>query len=582
MVQLASQFLEALQRSRILSEEQFAEIVRCYQGEDDAVPPSEMSQRLIRDGVISRFQSEMLLTGHARRLRVGPYVIRDLIGVGGMGSVYAAIDPERDEPVALKVLSKDFKYDAGMRARFRMEAKVGLTVDHPNLLRTLAHGTTDDVFGEMDYVVMELFPGIALHELLSVHGPLSWAMASDIISQAAAGLQYLHDRGLFHRDVKPDNLLIDEEGRVKVIDYGLALADDAVKDGKVEESGEEFSLTMLFGHDCLGTPDYMPPEQAKNSLAADARSDVYALGCTLYTALVGKRPYTAPDGEALRKAHQLQPTPHVAAVQPGVPKELDEILAMMMAKLPEERQQSMDSVVLKLAPYATRRPVRFQYDELLRARRRLAEKKSSIVRRSAGRSTSAVRAAVLASHLETGVSTETQVDGATNTDLSRPKPKTAPSVPVPSAEATTEAATAAIAAYQASPATSAPVRATLVFTNGMSVPIRGMHVTIGRTRDNDLSLPVADLSSQHCSLTFDGDRWVLKDCDSRNGVRVNGQRVTEAVLKPGDLVTLGSTTHFHFERPSGRRMSNGAKLTAAVFGAALTATLLWWLLSAIQ
>ncbi|MCA9054678.1 MAG: protein kinase, partial [Planctomycetaceae bacterium] len=466
------------------------------------------------------------------------------------------------------------------RTRFRMEATVGMTVDHPNLLRTYDHGTTDDVFGEMDYVVMELFRGIALHELLSVHGPLSWAMACDIISQAAEGLQYLHDRGMVHRDVKPDNLLIDEDGRVKLIDYGLALTNDAVRDGKVAEGGEEFTLTMLFGHDCLGTPDYMAPEQAENSLAADARSDVYALGCTFYTALVGKRPFPNGTRLELQASHREVPVPHVMEQQPGVPKDLDGIVAQMMAKPPEDRLPSMDSVVLKLAPYATRRPVRFKYDELLRARRRLAEKKSSISRKSSpARTTSGVRAAVLASHLATGVSTETVIDGATSTGIPRRTPKTSPSIPAASAAETAEQA---IAAYESQPAGDAPIRARLVFPNGMEVPVRGMHLSIGRGRENDLGLPVADLSSQHCSLTFDGERWILRDHDSRNGVRVNGRKTKEVVLNPGDLITLGSTTHFRFEEPMQSGFSRTSKIAAALFGLALTATLIWFLLSAIS
>ncbi|MFV0442193.1 MAG: protein kinase domain-containing protein [Planctomycetaceae bacterium] len=580
MPQTVSQFLEALQRSQLLSDAQFAAL----QEWSDKLQGDESGTQLARKAVaqkwLTAWQAEKLLAGRFRELRVGPYELTNLIGMGGMGAVYSALDPKSDRPLAVKVLSSDFKHDAGMRTRFRLEARVGMTVQHPHLVRTLEYGTTDDVFGEMDFVVMEHFRGIALHELLSVHGPLSWSMACDIILQAASALQYLHDHGLVHRDVKPDNLLIDETGLVKLIDYGLALTSDAVQHGAVHEGEEEFTLTMLFGHDCLGTADYMAPEQAANSLAADARSDVYALGCTLFTVLAAKRPFQGASKSKLIEAHRNQPVPHIAEQIPAIPAELDQLIARMMAKSPDDRVPSMDAVILSLTPYAGRRPVRFQYDELLVARRRLAEKKSSIVRRgSAARSTSGLRAAVLVQHLETGVATETAVDGNTTAEANRNSPKTAPVVATQSAA---ESAQAAVQAYQAAPDSSAPIRASLIYQNGMAVPIRGMHFTIGRGRDNDLALPVADLSSQHATLTFDGAQWVLKDLDSRNGVRVNGRKTKEVILQSGDIVTLAGNTHFRFELPPQRRFSTIAMIATAVAGLGLTAVLVWWLLQAIE
>lgn len=586
MLQLASQFVEALQRSRVLTASQerallarSEELAGGASGGGAAATPQDLATQLLNDRWITPFQAEKLLAGRSRELMVGPYVLTDLIGLGGMGAVFAAVDAETRQPVAVKVLSADFKSDAGMRTRFRLEARAGMGVDHPNLLRTIAHGTTDDVFGEMDYVVMELFRGIALHELVSVHGPLNWSMACDVVSQAAAALQALHDRGLIHRDVKPDNLLVDEKGQVKLIDYGLALTADAVRDGKVQEAGEEFTLTMLFGHDCLGTPDYMAPEQAVNSLAADARSDIYALGCTLYTLLAGKRPYQAAGKAQLLEAHRTQPVPGVRSAAPTVPKQLEALVAGMMAKSPDKRPSSMDGVVLSLAPFAARRPVRFSYDDLIRARKKLAEQKSHLARSksSAGRTTSGLRAAVLASHLETGVGTETSVDAATSTGH-RLQPVNAPI----EAHSAAQSAQAAFAAYQANPDPAAPVLARLSFADGLDVPIRGMHFTIGRGKDNDLSLAVMELSTRHCSLTYDGDRWILRDFDSRNGVRVNGAKIKEAVLQPGDLVTLATATHFRFEVPGGRRFSTAVKAIAAAAGMALAAGLVWWLLAAIE
>jgi serine/threonine-protein kinase len=571
MLQVTSQFVEHLLRGQILRADRQAAL------QGGAIPldaaPEELARRLVQERWLTRFQAEKLLAGRFRELRIGPYVVTDLIGVGGMGAVYAAEHVETRQSAAVKVLSSLFKQDAGMRTRFRLEARAGQMVDHPNLVKTLAYGVTDDVFGEMDYMVMELFRGIALHELLSLHGPLTWSLACDIAVQAAAGLQHLHERGLIHRDVKPDNLLMDNAGRVKLIDYGLALTREAVRGGKVVEDGEEFSLTMLFGHDCLGTPDYMAPEQAADSVAADLPSDVYALGCTLFTMLTGRRPYQAATKQQLLEAHRTQPTPRLSQILPTIPPGLDAAVARMMAKSPQERFASMEEVVLAIAPYAARQPVRFQYEELLQARRRLAERKSSIARLAAsGRSASSVRQAVLTQHVETGVATETLVEGVPG----RPGRPAAPALPAVSAA---ESAASAFAAYTAEPSSADPVQAVLTFPNGLVVPIRGIQFTLGRGRDNDLVLPVADLSTRHCSLTFDGERWILKD-ESRNGVRVNGRRVKETLLASGDVVALAGSTQFRFEIPAERRRQRlwtiALIATAVLAALALSGLLLLW------
>lgn len=571
MLQVTSQFVEHLLRGQILRADRQAALQGGAIPLD--APPEELARRLVQERWLTRFQAEQLLAGRFRELRIGPYVITDLIGVGGMGAVYAAEHVETRQSAAVKVLSALFKQDAGMRTRFRLEARAGQMVDHPNLVKTLAYGVTDDVFGEMDYMVMELFRGIALHELLSLHGPLTWSLACDIAVQAAAGLQHLHERGLIHRDVKPDNLLMDNAGRVKLIDYGLALTREAVRGGKVVEDGEEFSLTMLFGHDCLGTPDYMAPEQAADSVAADLPSDVYALGCTLFTMLTGRRPYQAATKQQLLEAHRTQPTPRLSQMLPTIPPGLDAAVARMMAKSPQERFASMEEVVLAIAPYAARQPVRFQYEELLQARRRLAERRSSIARLAAsGRSASSVRQAVLAQHVETGVATETLVEGIPG----RPGRPAAPALPAVSAA---ESAASAFAAYTAEPSSADPVRAVLTFPNGLVVPIRGIQFTLGRGRDNDLVLPVADLSTRHCSLTFDGERWILKD-ESRNGVRVNGRRVKETLLASGDVVALAGSTQFRFEIPAERRRQRRRTIaliaTAVLAALALAGLLLLW------
>src|SRR5690606_20168453 len=168
-----------------------------------------------------------------------------------------------------------------------------------------------------DYASMELFEGIALHELVGIMGPIPVNAACEIACQAADALSYLHAQGMVHRDVKPDNVLVDRTGAVKIIDFGLTLISDASDEEPAE--GEEFSLAMIFGHDCLGTPDYMPPEQADDSREVDARADIYGLGCTLFVALTAKRPFTGKSGSELIQQHRTQPPPDPRQVIETIP-----------------------------------------------------------------------------------------------------------------------------------------------------------------------------------------------------------------------------------------------------------------------
>ncbi len=560
-----SQWFHHLLRSGVLSEERQSRLRAALARRDDATP-EQVASELIARGWLTRFQADQIALGRFRELHVGDYLLTDLIGVGGMGAVYAAVDQRTGERAAVKVLSSDFKYDAGMRARFRLEAQSGLGLSHPNLLRTLESGTTDDVFGEMDYVAMELFEGIALHELLSLHGPLPVAMACDVVAQAAAGCAHLHSLGVVHRDIKPDNLLIDTSGHVKLIDYGLALNDSTVGESTTSETGAEFSLAMLFGHECLGTPDYMAPEQAASSLNAGPSADIYGLGCTLYMLLTGKRPFTGTKQE-LAEAHRTQTDPPVTDLNPKVPPQVARIVDSMMQKSPDDRPASMVAVKEALDPFAERLPVRFEFEKLLRARRKLAERKSSIARsRSRGQSLTAIRAGVLASHVETGVGAETAIEGEPYGQQRRSR--TAPTMPATSAA---EEAADLISRYESAEEGNEPL-ARLTFPDGSSVPVTRASWWIGRSPDCDLHLKVPDLSARHCNLVFDGERWILRDNDSRNGVRVNGRPVGEVQLQPGDGISLGGLTHFRFE-PIGRKSIALAPLitVAAMIVAAIAA-----------
>lgn len=568
MAATQSALLESLERSGIHNAEQrrAAEaIIRSENWSDDAA----LAQALIAARLLTPFQADELQAGRYRKLRIDHYVLKGMVGVGGMGTVFRAVDTHTGEDVAIKVLAERFKHDAGMRARFRLEARIGMTAAHERVVKTLGLGVTDDVFGEVDYVVMELFESIALHELVALHGPLDWPTACDVICQAAEALGFLHRQGLVHRDVKPDNLLLNSRGEVKLVDFGLAYLGTSLCE-------EEFSLAMIFGHDCLGTPDYMPPEQADDSLSADQRSDVYALGGTLFAALAGSRPYHGATRAATIRAHRTQPPPSVRAraAQP-LPDVAESIVAKMMAKDPAARFASMDEVAAALRPYARRRPIEFNLQKLLRLRARLAERKLRGLATRSGdlRSSSVPR-------VSSSIISPTQTSAKAETDVARPSSRTRPrgTATGPSDFASGSAALAAeqlIGHFAPDRNLPRTVTGALLFEDGARVPLLQTGYSLGRAPENDLRFDASDLSSRHAQLSYDGAHWWISDLDSKNGVRVNGRLIKDCRLQHGDSVRLAQSTAFRIEYA--RTVRRRRLLLAMITALALLGAAVWWL-----
>lgn len=367
MPNISQPFLAQVFKTRVVPQKQlfaFEEKLR----EQSDLSDIQVAKLAVRHQLLTQFQAEEILNGRGRRLNVGNYTLVDVLGYGGMGTVYIAMHRESNDRVAIKLLGDQTKHDAGIRARFQLEARAGMKLDHPKLVRTLELGTLQELYGETEYMVMELVPGVTLLEGINFsNGPMKWDAASDVICQAADGLEYLHDKGMVHRDVKPDNILIDAYGNAKLLDFGLTLAD---------ESGfeEEFSLAMIFGHDCLGTADYIPPEQSADSLKVDPRADIYSLGCTMYTALTAKRPFPGRKRAETVKAHRTEPRPIVAQHNPKVPAPLSDAVLKMMAVEPDERPQSMGEVRDLLAPYRKRRNWSFEFSQVLVQRREMRKR----------------------------------------------------------------------------------------------------------------------------------------------------------------------------------------------------------------
>jgi serine/threonine-protein kinase len=257
--------------------------------------------------------------------RIGPYEILAIIGQGGMAAVYKAYQASLDRIVAIKVISSSLATEAEFMGRFRQEALAIAKLTHPNII--IVHDFGDD--NGTPYLVMEFIDGATLAD--EIETGIAPDRALDVLGQIAAGLDFAHSRGIVHRDIKPQNVLVTQEGRAVLADFGLA---------RMMENAPQ--LTMSGG--IVGTPEYMSPEQAAGK-TTDHRTDIYALGVILYEMLAGERPFIAetPLG-VLMKHLQDMPRP-ISQIHPDAPRAVDAVLAKALAKKPEDRYQSAGSLV---------------------------------------------------------------------------------------------------------------------------------------------------------------------------------------------------------------------------------------------
>ena len=272
----------------------------------------------------------------------GRYEIQEIIGVGGMSVVYKAYDNFEDRIVAIKILKEEFVTNEEFLNRFKNESKAIAVLSHPNIVKVY-----DVSFGDLiQYIVMEYIDGITLKEYIARQGSLRWRDAAYFVIQILKGLQHAHDKGIVHRDVKPQNIMVLPDGTIKVTDFGIARF----------ARNEQRTITDK----AIGSVHYISPEQARGE-KTDKKADIYSVGVMLYEMITGQLPFQAESAVSVA-IMQLQRDPQLPTdINPSIPLGLEQITMHAMQKLPERRYQSAAEMLCDLEQFRKDPMATFQY-----------------------------------------------------------------------------------------------------------------------------------------------------------------------------------------------------------------------------
>ncbi|WP_051411577.1 Stk1 family PASTA domain-containing Ser/Thr kinase [Ruminococcus flavefaciens] len=272
----------------------------------------------------------------------GRYEITELIGVGGMAEVYKGVDVIDNKTVAIKILKKEFAENEEFLRRFRNESKAIAVLSHPNIVKIYDVGFSEKI----QYIVMEYIDGITLKEYIEEERVLSWKDTVHFVIQILRALQHAHDKGIVHRDIKPQNIMMFTDGTIKVMDFGIAKF--AREEGKTATD------------QAIGSVHYISPEQASGNVT-DAKSDIYSVGAMMYEMLTGRKPFDSDNPVAIAVMHMHDIPERPRQINPDIPDGLEEIVLRAMEKAPEDRYQTTAEMISDIEAFKADPHITFGY-----------------------------------------------------------------------------------------------------------------------------------------------------------------------------------------------------------------------------